>query len=395
MLSALVISLGLAPTVAMAMPVDPLVGHFGTSQRVCTDAGPGTASCTAEVRTDPAAMSATPARGGIKPNAVGNGGAYDPSYLQSAYNVASLAKSAGGGQTVAIVDAYDDPNVAKDLSYYRAYFGLSACTTSSGCFRKVNQTGGSRYPSRNVGWAEEISLDVEMVSAICPNCKILLVEASSSSFSNLLTAVDTAVKSGAKYVSMSWGAAEFSGETGYDGHFNNAAIAFTVAAGDSGYGVDYPAASPYVTAVGGTSLNQATNTGTRNATETAWSGTGSGCSAYEAKPAWQTDGGCSGRTVNDVSAVADPNTGVWAYDTYGQHGWLIFGGTSVATPIIASVYALAGNGATAQHTYANTQSLNDVTSGSDGSCGTAYLCTAAPSYDGPTGNGTPNGDGAF
>lgn len=409
LLSTIVLSLGLLPSLTAAKPAPlPLsFGYIGASQRSCTSAAPGRVACTARMRTDSAARNARPSRGkSATPDVLGNGGAYDPSYLQSAYNLASLSQSAGSGQTVAIVDAYDDPTVAGDLSSYRSYFGLPVCTTSNGCFRKINQTGGTTYPNGNSGWAQEISLDVDMVSAICPNCNILLVEANSSSFSDLLTAVDTAVNSGAKYVSMSWGASDFSGENTYDSHFDKPGIAFTAAAGDNGYGASYPATSSYVTAVGGTSLNQAANSGTRDATETVWSGTGSGCSAHELRPTWQSGtgnacvvNGTAYRTDNDVAAVGDPNTGVWVYDTDSQSGWLIFGGTSVATPIIASVYALAGTpGSTAlpvSYPYANPGALNDVTSGSNGSCGGTYLCTGEVGYDGPTGLGTPNGTAAF
>ncbi len=200
-------------------------------------------------------------------------------------------------------------------------------------------------------------------------------------------------------------------ETADDAHFNHPGIAITASSGDNGYGVSYPAASRYVTAVGGTSLKKASNA--RGWTETAWSGAGSGCSAYDAKPSWQTDTGCAKRTVADVSAVADPNTGVAVYDTanscgtssycdylisigvvQGADGWVQVGGTSASSPIIASVYALGGH-SSASWTYAHTASLNDVTSGSNGSCSGSYLCTAKAGYDGPTGLGTPNGTGAF
>lgn len=331
------------------------------------------------------------------PNASSPGG-YNPTDLQSAYNLPS--STAGSGQTVAIVDAYDDPNAASDLSVYRSQFGLSPCTTANGCFKKVNQSGGTKYPRANGGWAQEISLDLDMVSAICPNCHILLVEASSSSLTNLGTAVNTAAKLGANEISNSYGGGESSSDTSYDtSYYNHPGIAITVSSGDSGYGVQYPAASQYVTAVGGTSLTHASNT--RGWSETTWSGAGSGCSAYDPKPNWQTDAGCSKRTVADVSAVADPNTGVSVYDSYsyqGQSGWLVFGGTSVASPIIASVYALAGNASAVtygSYPYSHASSLNDVTSGSNGSCGGTYLCTAGTGYDGPTGNGTPNGTGGF
>jgi subtilase family serine protease len=330
--------------------------------------------------------------GSIKPNAVSG---YGPSNLQSAYKLPS--STAGSGQTVAIVDAYNDPNAESDLATYRSYFGLSACTTANGCFKKVSQTGGTSYPSNNSGWSEEISLDLDMVSAICPNCHILLVEAKSSSLANLGASVNEAAKLGATEISNSYGGSESSSDTSYDSsYYNHPGIAITASAGDSGYGVEYPAASRYVTAVGGTSLTTASNA--RGWTETVWSGTGSGCSAYDPKPSWQTDSGCSRRTVGDVSAVADPNTGVAVYDSYGESGWLVFGGTSVASPIIASVYALAGNAASVtygSYPYSHTSSLFDVTSGSNGSCGGSYLCTGKVGYDGPTGLGTPDGTGAF
>jgi subtilase family serine protease len=361
---------------------------------------PGFAYCHAHVRIDAVARNARPAHAGapVSPNAIGNNGGYDPAFLRSAYN---LDSSGGSGLTVAIVDAFDDPNAEANLATYRSHFGLSACTTAGGCFRKVDQRGGTAYPAANKGWAEEISLDVDMVSAICPNCTILLVEADTNSLANLGAAVNRAVAMGAMAVSNSYGGGEYSGETSDSGtYYNHPGVAVTVSSGDSGYGVEFPAASRYVTAVGGTTLNQATNTGTRNATETAWSGAGSGCSAYEAKPAWQADSGCSRRTVADVSAVADPSTGVWVYDTYGgDPGWLVFGGTSVASPIIAAIDALGGQpGATdtpASYPYAHTASLFDITSGSNGSCGGSYLCTAASGYDGPTGLGTPNTAAAF
>jgi subtilase family serine protease len=294
------------------------------------------------------------------------------------------------------VDAYDDPNAESDLGVYRSQFGLSACTTANGCFGKVDQNGGTNYPRGSGSWTQEISLDVDMVSAICPNCHILLVEATTNSFANLSTAVDTAARLGANAISNSYGGSEYSNEVNDQSHYNHPGIAITASSGDSGYGVQFPAASQYVTAVGGTSLTKASNT--RGWSETAWSGAGSGCSAYIAKPSWQKDPGCSNRTVADVSADADPNTGVSVYDTYHTSGWLVFGGTSVASPIIASVYALAGNAGSVtygSYPYSHTSSLFDVTSGSNGSCGGSYLCTAGPGYDGPTGLGTPDGAGGF
>jgi subtilase family serine protease len=326
--------------------------------------------------------------------ASGSPSGYNPADLQSAYKLPSA--TAGSGQTVAIVDAYDDPKAESDLGKYRSQFGLSACTTANGCFRKVDQTGGTSYPRGNRSWAQEISLDLDMVSAICPNCHILLVEATTNSFSNLATAVDEAAKLGANEISNSYGGSEYSNEVTDQSHYNHPGIAITVSSGDSGYGVQFPAASQYVTAVGGTTLNKANNS--RGWSETVWSGAGSGCSAYIPKPSWQTDSGCSRRTVADVAADADPNTGVSVYDTYHQTGWLVFGGTSVASPIIASVYALAGNAGSVtygSYSYSHTGSLFDVTSGSNGSCGGSYLCTGEVGYDGPTGHGTPDGSGGF
>jgi subtilase family serine protease len=329
---------------------------------------------------------------------VGPGGGgpsgYNPADLQSAYQLPSA--TAGSGQTVAIVDAYDDPKAESDLGVYRAQFGLSACTTANGCFRKVDQSGGTNYPRGNRSWAQEISLDLDMASAVCPNCHILLVEATSNSFSNLATAVDEAATLGANEISNSYGGSEYSNEVNDQSHYNHPGIAITASSGDSGFGVQFPAASRYVTAVGGTTLSKSSTS--RGWSETVWSGAGSGCSAYIPKPSWQTDSGCSRRTVADVAADADPNTGVSVYDTYHETGWLVFGGTSVASPIIASVYALAGNAGSVtygSYSYSHTGSLFDVTGGSNGSCGGSYLCTGGVGYDGPTGNGTPDGTGGF
>jgi subtilase family serine protease len=385
------------PPTAITGPSDALNGaaNTGLSMRfdhakVCPSAAPGEARCHSLVRVDNSGQPlATTAPSG-----------YGPSDLQAAYALASV-NTAGMGQTIAIVDAYDDPNAESDLGVYRSLFGLPPCTTANGCFSKVNQTGGTKYPRGNVGWAEEISLDLDMASAICPNCHILLVEASSNSFANLAAAVDEAAFLRANVISNSYGGGEYSNEINDQSHYNHPNIAITVSSGDNGYGVQFPAASQYVTAVGGTTLTHVSS-GSRAWTETVWSGAGSGCSAFIQKPSWQTDKDCSNRTVADVSAVADPNTGVAVYDTYRLHpgGWLVFGGTSVAAPIIGSVYALAGNAPSitypyGSYSYYHTGSLFDVTSGSNGSCGGSYLCTGVVGYDGPTGNGTPNGTGGF
>jgi subtilase family serine protease len=305
---------------------------------------------------------------------------------------------------VAIVDAYDDPNAEADLATYRSTFGLPACTKANGCFRQVNQNGAaSPLPAGDTGWSEEISLDLDMVSAICPNCHILLVEASSPTLGNLAKSVDTAVALGATEVSNSYGGSE-SGTSSYQSHYNHAGVPITASAGDDGYGVSFPASVPAVTAVGGTSLTMSSSA--QRTSETVWSGTGSGCSRTFAQPAWQTpvlpaSGVCSRRVVGDVAAVADPGTGVSVYDSYGESGWLVFGGTSVSAPIIASVYALAGNngsysGQPLPYSLGRQgTNLYDVTSGRNGNCRRSYECTAGPGYDGPTGLGTPVGVSAF
>jgi Putative Ig domain len=330
-------------------------------------------------------------------NAIPAGVGYGPSDLQSAYLLPS--STAGSGQTIAIVDAFDYPTAAADLASYRSAAGLPVCGT--GCFTKVNQNGqASPLPpaAGTTGWDVEEALDIDMVSAICPLCHILLVEATSPTTQNLGTAVNSAVSLGAKFVSNSYGGSESSSDPSFDSSFyNHPGVAVTASAGDSGFGVEYPAASQFVTAVGGTSLSRASNA--RGWSETVWNGTGSGCSVDDAKPSWQTDTGCAKRTNTDVSAVADPNTGVAVFNTYSQGGWLEVGGTSASSPIIASVFALAGAPTAgtypSSYIYKHTSNLFDVTSGSNGSCSPAYLCTGEVGYDGPTGWGTPNGTAAF
>jgi subtilase family serine protease len=337
---------------------------------------------------------------------------YGPSDLQSAYNLASAAAADGSGETVAVVDAYNDPDADSDLSTYRSEFGLPACTEANGCFTVVGQTGSTTKLPKNAptsdDWTGEESLDVDMVSAICPLCNIDLVEANSDSDANLGKAVNEAVALGATYISNSYGGSESSSETSEDSeYYDHPGTVITASAGDSGYGVEYPAASPYVTAVGGTSLSTADNS--RGWTESVWDtssteGTGSGCSAYEAQPSWQAaldlPSGCSNRIVADVSAVADPNTGVAVYDTANDNGgWNVYGGTSAASPIIAATYALAGtpgsNDNPAQYPYNDPSALYNVTTGSTSTCDPSYLCTAGTGYNGPTGLGTPDGTAAF
>ena len=321
--------------------------------------------------------------------------ALTPAQFHSAYSLPATAVS--GTPTIAVVDATDDPNIESDLAAFDQQFGLPACTTANGCFRKVDQNGGTSYPS-GTSWHLEIALDVEMAHAICQSCKIILVEAATASMANLGKAENEAVALGANVVSNSYGGGEFSGESSYDtAYYKHPGVAITVSSGDSGYGVEYPAASQYVTAVGGTTLTL--NADGTYKSEAAWSGSGSGCSAYEMKPAWQTDTGCTNRTVADVSADADPNSGAAIYDSVGAtngKAWFQVGGTSLSAPLVGAVYALTGAATTfGSAPYASPTLLNDVVAGSNGTCSTAYLCTSGAGYDGPTGLGTPHGLGAF
>jgi hypothetical protein len=362
-------------------------GHsdFGRSHRpVCGAAPVRFARCNADVVTDAVGT----------PLATAGPRGYGPGDLRAAYGMGTLSTVAGGGQTLAIVDAYDDPSAEPDLAVYRSRYGLPPYTTANGCFSKVNQRGSTIYPSEDASWAQEISLDLDMASAICPNCHILLVEADSNSIADLGAAVDRAAALGATQISNSYGGDEYRRETTDEAHYNHPGIAITASSGDSGYGVEFPAASRYVTAVGGTSLVR-DSTAPGGWTETAWSGAGSGCSAYVAKPAWQTDSGCPRRSVADVAAVADPETGVAVYDSFayqGSAGWMVFGGTSVSAPIVAGFDALMGAAAAPpSYPYAHVGSYLDIVSGTNGACAFAYLCTAGPDYDGPTGVGTIDG----
>ena len=380
----------------VALALAPAAAAAGQSQRpVCPGpANAGSALCHARVVTD--------AHGA--PAATAGPTGYGPAQFRTAYN---LPGAAPAPQTIAIVDAYDSGTIASDLNAYSATFGLPQCNTANPCFKKVNQNGvAASYPARNAGWALEIALDVEVSHAICPNCTILLVEASSNSLANLAAAVNTAARLGATQISNSYGGSEYSGETGVTA-YAHPGIAITASSGDSGYGSSFPAASPSVVAVGGTTLTL--GAGNAWAGESVWSGAGSGCSSYLSAQAWQTSltswslSGCGARRgIADVAADADPATGAAVYDTtryQGRSGWFKVGGTSLSAPLIAGVYALAGNAASVSYpaslAYANASALHDVTSGSNGSCGGATICKGAAGYDGPTGIGTPNGLGGF
>lgn len=360
--------------------------------RVCPASNaPGVASCNARVVTDSKGIPLV--RNGVTPNALPSG--YGPSDLRAAYRVPATSAAR---RTIAIVDAYGYTNAEADLAVYRSTFGLPACTTANGCFRKYNQRGvqGS-YPRQDTGWAQETALDLDMASAICPDCRIILVQADSPTLANLAAAVRTAGSLGAFVISNSYSGGE-SGSTTYEAAYNQSGVAITASTGDNGFGVGFPASSNHVIAVGGTSLRR--DSSARGWSESAWSGAGSGCSTVYPKPSWQTDTGCARRSLADVSAVADPATGVAVYGpttNVSTAGWQVYGGTSASAPIIAALYASDGNNSYAypvQGTYANRSFLFDVISGSNGTCGN-YLCNGVPGYDGPTGLGTPNGLTAF
>ena len=356
----------------------------GKSKHVCDTPAAGFARCHAKIRTDD----------NHNPLATPDPPGYGPAEHRSAYGIPADA----AGKTIAIVVAYGYANAETDLATYRAQFGMESCTTANGCFRKLNQAGQpSPLPADNILWSQETALDLDMASAICPACKLLLIQANSNSMKDLSAAVATAGRSGAHAISNSYGAAEHRLFAPYEQMYDIPGVAVTVSTGDSGYGVSFPASSPHVVAVGGTSLTRVSNS--RGWSETVWSGTGSGCSTVFAKPSWQTDSGCGKRTVGDVAAVADPSTGVSVYGpgSTGKSGWYVFGGTSVAAPIIAAAYAI--NGGPVNHAadvYSQATALNDVAAGSNGFCKKgSYLCTATGGYDGPTGLGTPKGTTAF
>jgi subtilase family serine protease len=332
----------------------------------------------------------------VAPDAAAPAG-YGPSQLQSAYNLVQASANNGAGQTIAIVDAQDDPNAEADLATYRSQFGLPACTTANGCFKKLDENGGTNYPTADPNWGVEISLDLDMASAICPNCNIMLVEANSASFQDLATAEDTAAAQGANVISNSYGGQE---DTTFAADYNHPGTIITASSGDNGFaaGPSSPADYSSVVAVGGTTLTQ--DNSARGWSESAWSGGGAGCSQVVAQPSWQQgiNTGCANRAEVDVAADADPNTGVAVYDSFQQNGWFVVGGTSASSPMVAAIYALAGNASTlnaAQSLYQNAGQLNDVTAGTDGTCSPTVLCTAGTGWDGPTGNGTPNGLDAF
>jgi subtilase family serine protease len=326
-----------------------------------------------------------------------------PANVRHAYGFDQI-NNQGAGQTIAIIDAYDDPNIESDLAYFSQAFGLPSCSSSTGCFRKLYAAG--YQPATDGGWSLEIALDVQWAHAIAPQAKILLVEAKSSSMNDLMAAVDMAVKNGASVVSMSFGGPEFSGQSYYDSHFGASGVTFIAASGDSGHGVEYPAASPRIVSAGGTTLNA--DAYGNYVGESAWSGSGGGVSAYSSEPSGQTYWPlpyAGHRGVPDVGYNADPSSGVPVYTSVpynGQTGWFQMGGTSAAAPQWAALFAIANSQRAAigkprlsasynalysvgKASYTN---FKDVTTGSNGSCGA--VCQASGGYDYVTGLGSPN-----
>jgi subtilase family serine protease len=371
--------------VALVAALTVVLGAQGANvnanaRAVCPGPTFASARCHAQVTTD---------RNG-NPRASTSPYGLSPQTIKSVYNF-STSQTEGDGKTIAIVDAYDDPTAESDLNVFSSQYGLPACTTANGCFKKVNQNGGSSVPRKDGGWALEISLDVQWAHAIAPGAKILLVEASNNSFSNLLAAEDYA-KTHAQYVSNSWGGSEFSSETSYDSHFSQSGVSFFVSSGDAGLPAEYPSASPNVISVGGTTLNLDSNGNL--VSETGWSGGGGGCSAYEAATSSQTGFsgyglvGCGGkRATPDVSLDADPASGVSVYDStkyQSQTGWFRVGGTSASSPMWAGRAAASGATVNASYVYGSSVNYRDITSGSNGApCLTGFdLCSGRGSWVG-------------
>ena len=378
-----------------------------TIQDACAAAGLGEARCDAQVLVagrQPVRPNVTKVSTGARAHSLGGllnsavlpePAAGTPLYLQQAYDLTSLAAGGGASETVAVVDAYGDPSAASDLSTFRAEFGLTPCTTASGCLRVINQDGAATpLPEPSQSWSAEQSLDLDAVSALCPNCRIVLVQANDAGIEDMQQAIDAAVAAGADIVSNSWSeespASPFTSDLSFPG------VSLVASSGDDGTlptgENDYPAALPTVTAVGGTDLSQATGGGQpRGFAETAWSDGGSGCDTYEQAPSWQPQTGCDGRAYSDVSADADPNDGLDVYDSQAG-GWLEMGGTSLAAPLVAAFEAITAiNGSSPQWAYSDESALNPVTTGSNGSCLITVICNAGPGWNGPTGAGSISG----
>jgi len=319
----------------------------------------------------------------VRPNVTSSPAGLSPAQIKSAYNWTAIGD--GSSKTIAIVDAYDDPTAESDLNTFSTPFGLPPCTTANGCFKKVDHNGKTRYPRADGGWALEISLDIQWAHAIAPGAKILLVEAASNSFTNLMAAEDYA-KGHAQYVSNSWGGSEFSGESAYDSHFVQSGVSFFVSAGDNGTPAEYPSSSPNVISVGGTTLHFDS---AGNVSETGWSGGGGGCSQYETAPSAQSAVSqvlCGAeRATPDLSLDADPASGVSVYDstkTQGQSGWFVVGGTSASSPMAAARSAAAGAVVNSAYVYGSSITYRDIDTGNNGApCLTGFdLCTGRGSW---------------
>jgi hypothetical protein len=318
---------------------------------------------------------------------------YNAIDLRDAYGLDSVPDS---GQTVAVVVAYDYPSAEADMNAYRHAFGLPRCTQGSGCFTKINQRGQTRdYPSRDQGWAVEAALDLQMISASCPTCHIVLAEADQPSTGALNKATDAAVAAGADVTNHSYGIQEYTGIRGSNRHYSVDGVTAVSSSGDNGYQpATFPASSPDVVSVGGTVLRHSLNA--RGWAERAWAYGGSGCSAYFPKPRFQTDRACGNRTIADLSAVADA---VAVYDTFlpkRYRGWVEVSGTSISSPFVAGMIGAAGAGGIKPgDLYGRPRAFHDIAAGANGFCLRNYICTAKPGYDGPTGWGTPRGLRAF
>ena len=374
-----VAALGVGMSVAGA--ASPFKSDNGVAhEKVCPDVVPETARC----------HSVVALFGGVaNPDVIPGATPQTPASIKDIYGFPTDA-DAGYGKTIAIVAAYDDPTVERDLLTFTTRFGLPECNTANGCFTKVDQNGGTNYPRTNSGWAIEISLDTQWAHAIAPGAKILLVEAKSAALRDLVIAENYA-KTHAEYVSNSWGAPEFSRESNYDSAFSQSGVSFFVAAGDNGLPAEYPSSSPNVISVGGTTLNFDTKGGFDS--ETGWINGGGGCSLYETAQSIQTTisgYNCGGkRSTPDVSLDANPLTGVLVYDStpYGSTGavgWFLVGGTSVATPIWAARAAVSGSIIDAAAVYSKLISFRDITSGGNAAgCAVGYdMCSGRGSWIG-------------
>jgi subtilase family serine protease len=339
-----------------------------------------------------------------KPEGGGEEGGIDPEELRAAYGIPATG---GTGQTIAVIEAFSYKQAEKDLAKYRSHYGLPACTAASGCLKVVNAAGEAPANHGFTEWEPEVALDLDMASAACPECHLLLVSAEAETWKTLGAAVNRAAAMGATEISNSYGLAEGTCEAECSQaapDWNHQGIFVTVSSGDYGYNNElvfeaspsFPASLPTVAAVGGTALRHAK--GKRGFTEKVWGerglgiGTGSGCSV-QPKPSWQTDSGCAGRTENDVAAVAACATPVSVFDST-EGGWIDLCGTSASSPLVAGIEAHASASTRALpggEAFYSDGALFDVKGGSNGRCTTSYLCHGEPGYDGPTGLGTPNG----